>query len=368
MHEGGGSVVSGGDRFEAKRASLRPRTARYAARTARAARLRARSMRPLLLGLVSCAPVVCSALRSSVLTVVDQQSRARITIVGTVHFNPASIALAEETVRAAAADGNLHVVALESCPKRWESTMREQPAGSLLRNLLDNEMQAASEAAAEFGAGTVLVDQNINGTVARLARLFGVTLVDLATPWSGGWARIARDIRHGYAQVVSSGSAGPLDGGRRVFERALSPSLLAGTPVALGRYLLAFAVTSPALFALLVATAAYYAFYFGLVGADAGAWTAVTWTADVTSEPIAEIRDGAILVDARGFAAFQLTQWVIYARVFLVGLLEERNRVIARNIRAAAEAGGRGCSIVAVLGVAHVDGVRELLLSPREQG
>ena len=303
----------------------------------------------------------CSrALRGSVLTCSDRKTSARVTLVGTVHFNPASIRLAETAVRDAAADGALRAVALESCPMRWNATMQQQPAGSVLRSLLDNEMQAAAEVADEVdGVEIVLVDQPIDQTTSRLVRLFGLTLVDLVTPWSGGWGRIFRDIRQGYAQVVSSGSAGPIDGGRRVLERALDPSLLAGGPVALGRYLLAFAVTSPALCALLIATTAYYAVYFGLVSGD-GAWTAVTWS-PASTEPIATVGEGAILVDARAFVAFQLVQWVVYARVFLVALLEERNRVIARNIRHAAERGGRDATVVAILGVAHLDGVRALL-------
>ena len=319
----------------------------------------ARPMHSRLLFIFLWTPL-CAALRSTVLSLVDQKTRARVTLVGTVHFNPASIALAAETVKEVAADGSLYAVALETCPSRWNTTMQQQPAGSPLRSLLDNEMQAAAEAGIALGAETILADQPIEETSSRLIRLFGVTLLDLATPWNGGWSRITRDIRDGYTQVIASGSAGPIDGARRVFERATEPSLVAGTPIAFGRYLLAFAVTSPALFGLLIATTVYYAYYFGLIGADAGAITAVTLTADA-SNPIATIGDGKILVDARPVIVFQLLQWVIYARVFLIGLLDERNRVLARNIRRAAAEGGSDRSVVAVLGVAHLDGVRELL-------
>ena len=37
-----------------------------------------------------------TALRSAVLTVAERRSKARVVLVGTVHFNSASIALAEE--------------------------------------------------------------------------------------------------------------------------------------------------------------------------------------------------------------------------------------------------------------------------------
>ena len=302
------------------------------------------------------------ALRGSVLSLVDQKTKSKVVLVGTVHFNPSSIKLAEQTVREAAADGALHAVAVESCPRRWDKTIEQQPVGSPLRSLLDNEMQAAAEAGAAFGAETVLVDQCINTTASRLVRLAGQTLVELATPWNGGWARIADDIRQGYDQVVASGSAGPLDGGIRVLERAVQPSLLAGAPVALGRYLLAFAVTSPALGAALLATLAFYAVYFGDDGYAAyfGELWSIGGGADTA--PLATVGGGEILVDARAFVAFQLLQWLVYSRVFLVGLLAERNRVIAANIRRQCEIGGADSTVVGVVGMAHLDGVRALLL------
>ena len=119
---------------------------------------------------------LCAALRSTVLSLVDQKTRARVTLVGTVHFNPASIALAAETVKEVGSDGSLYAVALETCPSRWNTTMQQQPAGSPLRSLLDNEMQAASEAAIALGAETILADQPIEETSSRLIRLFGATL------------------------------------------------------------------------------------------------------------------------------------------------------------------------------------------------
>ena len=50
----------------------------------------------------------------------------------------------------------------------------------------------------------------------------------------------------------------------------------------------------------------------------------------------------------------------IVTRIFLVGLLEERNLRLARSIREAARKG----DVVAVLGGLHVNGVARLLLAP----
>ena len=56
-------------------------------------------------------------------------------------------------------------------------------------------------------------------------------------------------------------------------------------------------------------------------------------------------------------------------RVGLVGLIAERNTVLARNIRrACVPVGGRGDgeAVVAILGLAHLNGVRRLLAEPGE--
>ena len=140
-------------------------------------------LRPaLLLGLTSAAalntPVRVETPRGShkgapVLSLYDEKSSSRVVLVGTMHFNPASIALAESVIRSEAEDGRLRAVAIESCPTRWNATQKTQPAGSVLRSLLDNEMQAAAECGEELGAETALVDQQVEETVKRLAQCVG---------------------------------------------------------------------------------------------------------------------------------------------------------------------------------------------------
>lgn len=78
----------------------------------------------------------------------EPETGVEVALVGAVHFNPASVALAASTVREAAARGRLGGLVLETCPQRWASTLKLQPPGSLLRALLDNEFQAADDARA----------------------------------------------------------------------------------------------------------------------------------------------------------------------------------------------------------------------------
>ena len=281
-----------------------------------------------------------AVLGSTVVSLFDAKTSSRVVLVGTQHFNPASIELADRVVREEAAGGRLRCVALESCETRWNATLEQAPAGSMLRSVLDNEMQAAAEAGTCFGAHTALVDQRIEDTIDRMGQLLMLTLTDLATPWSGGWSRISDDIRQASAQVLGSGGLGAF---------ALDPALVLGGPLSLFRYVYSAWVTSPLL--LRAAFVASVAFYYGadLILPDPEA------TAPASSP---------LLVDVRAFLAFQAFQWIVYARVLLVGLLEERNYVIARNIRRAclSEPGG---TVVAVIGLLHMNGCAQLLNDTR---
>lgn len=110
--------------------------------------------------------------------------RAGVVIVGTMHYNPRSVALARTVVEEEAATGDLRAVAVESCPTRWNATLDSQPAGSVLRWLCDNEMQSASEAGEAAGATIVLADQTIEETGQRISQLLALTVAQLLTPWA----------------------------------------------------------------------------------------------------------------------------------------------------------------------------------------
>ena len=130
----------------------------------------------------------------------------------------------------------------------------------------------------------------------------------------------------------------------------VSPGLLLGAPVALLRYLAGSPIFAGALLALI-------AFTLGLEEISDPAAPAVEYAADL---------------------AFSGLETVVLLRVMLVGLIEERNFALARNIRAASMqvltppeaarergAGKDGAAVVAVLGMAHLNGVRKLLTTSR---
>jgi len=225
--------------------------------------------------------------------------------------------------------GRLRAVAVESCPTRWNATLEAQPAGSLLRSLCDNEMQSAAEAGKAAGFDDVaLVDQTIEDTGKRVSQLFALTLVELLTPWKGGWNRIYDDFKSAFEQVSGEG-LGP--------DALLDPRLLLGMPLSLVRYPLSLGLKSPVLLALI-----------GCIFLIAGQ--------DFAAEDTIEELIGAL--------AFSVVETIVLGRVLLVGLLEERNYVLARNIRKACLAKPGG-SVVAVLGMAHCTGVGKILRESR---
>ena len=130
---------------------------------------------------------VVSPQDGAILRFVDCKTQQKVVLVGSMHYNPRSIQLAAEAVRAEAEAGTLRSVVVESCPTRWNNTMKNQPKGTFLRSLFDNEMQAAAEVAEECGCPVALGDQAIEDTARRMAQLTGATMVEVLTPFSGAF-------------------------------------------------------------------------------------------------------------------------------------------------------------------------------------
>lgn len=156
----------------------------------------------------------------------DPKTRGEVILVGCMHYNPASIALAASIVREEASAKRLRACVVESCPTRWNSTLDVQPQGSLLRAICDNEMQAAAEVAEEYGRPVELGDQTIEDTGRRVGQLLALTLVQLLTP--AGWQAIYADLREGSTALSCEGEATGVGA-------LLDPALLAGLPVTLVR-------------------------------------------------------------------------------------------------------------------------------------
>lgn len=282
----------------------------------------------------------------AVVRLFDEKTRSNIILVGTMHYNPHSIAVARDVVAEEAAAGRLRAVAVESCPTRWNATLESQPAGSLLRVLCDNEMQEAAETGEAAGAPVVLVDQTIEATGQRLTQLFALTVAEFLTPWKGGWNRIYDDLKQGYAQTLAD------ENGVGVAPSVLlDPPLVAGAPLSFARYPLSIFVRAP-LLGLVVALV--FLAPFGIAAYDYAAMQQLSSAAQAAAavsggDYLAEATTaaamplgaaGAQLEDVTlgelvGALLFAAAEFVVLGRVLLVGLLEERNFVLARNIRKA---------------------------------
>ena len=273
-----------------------------------------------------------------VLRFIDPASRSPVVLIGVMHYNPASIALVRSTIQeTAATNGGVGAVCVELCHARWNVTVarRWRRGPSLERWLFEDEAQAAFEAAQEAaGLDVVLADQPIADTVARTSAVLRATVADMGSP--AGWRCIARDLRVGIACFRAGGDADGLG-----LRDTLDIALLAGAPIALLRYL----SSSPPTAVLLAAALATLDRLLDAVATDDSVIGA--------PERLLEVA----LVLAVAAAAL---------RVVLVALIDERNRVIARNVRTAALATGPGEAVVGVLGMAHVNGVRRLLAAGGE--
>ena len=138
-------------------------------------------MRQVLLLLL---PALAFALRRPQTVVCrDARTQREVTLVGCMHYNPASIALAADCVREAPALG---AVVVESCESRWRKTQQTSPVGSFARRyLLPSEMLAAADVAAERGLPVSLGDVDVKEFTPRLRELFAESIRDLLSPPDG---------------------------------------------------------------------------------------------------------------------------------------------------------------------------------------
>lgn len=303
------------------------------------------------------------------LTFPDSQTGVTVHLVGSMHYNPHSIARTTGIIKSYGEAGDLGAVVVEQCPTRWEKVFELHPKGTLLRAVLDNEMQAAAETAEDFGSPLILGDEEIETVDQRVRAAFVQTTKDLFNPLGGGWKDILVDVQRAYTEAIdpSLSRKGGGEGNEQYLSLVdlLDPSLLLSSPVSFFRYPLAILIKAPvqglALLGILT---------FLTLNGPAELLSDTSTVGNMSPFQFAiEMLEGA--------AAFTL-ETVFVARVFLTVLLVDRNEVLARNIRAeclrlAGEAsrGGGGWwgktsrtdkVCVAVLGMAHCNGVKGLLV------
>ena len=300
--------------------------------------------------------VAALTLRSpQVLRMRDATTKQEIALVGTVHYNPASVERSKEEVTLSL-DRNEKVgaVVVESCASRWGRSLELSPPGSLIAKLTQSEMQSAAGVALQSNVPIMLGDADAGAFLPRVKELGKQTVRELADPLSGGWASVYRDFARTLPGTLFPDDVAKsdllLEGeepiGLQDFARK---EVLIGFLFSLVRYPLAFALKAPLPFA------GFATFIVALDSTasqlDAAAEVSMA-AGDVFSLPIV-----ATLV----FSTLTFGLSVLTSRLLLVAFLEERNAELARSIRrAAAETDG---PVVAILGGLHVNGVARLLMS-----
>ena len=129
-----------------------------------------------------------------VLRLRDATTGQEISLVGTVHYNPASVARAKDEVSSALDRSTVGAVVVESCTSRWGRSLELAPPGSLPARLICSEMQGAAGVAMQNQVPVMLGDADAGPFLERVRALAGQSAGDLLNPVGGGWASIYTDF------------------------------------------------------------------------------------------------------------------------------------------------------------------------------
>jgi len=248
----------------------------------------------------STRPASSSSLQSQILDFVEPTTGVHVKLIGAMHYNPASIQLATDSINALAAEDKLGSIIIESCDLRWNATVENQ----MINDALMSEMKAAYDLGIQYQRPVVLGDQRINVTVSQLKNGAKEAVLDLLQPWNGGWVRLIENISTARKVAV------PLGDNFLGLESFFDPKLLAAAPVSLIKYPLSYLVKSPVF---------------------AAAISALILLGGVDSSD-AYVNDGMSATDIFESLSLSVLETVIFARIFLKELLAERNEVLASNI------------------------------------
>jgi hypothetical protein len=277
----------------------------------------------------------------------EPSTKTRVVLIGTMHYNPASIELARSTVELLGEGSSLYSVVIESCEGRWSKAMKSQTNGSLMAKLFPNEMRAASDVAVRYNRPVILGDQDFNATTQRIKEVFVQSVKDVATPFDG-WKRLYGDLTGLLKQVVTK------DADNFGLSDIFDPRLLSTAPIAILRYASSILIKAPKfgipVFALLM---------YSVVQSLAD---------DMSGVAAVQIPESEIFLDSFLTSSINVLEVALLGRVILQALLQERNEILAENIfteckKAAALGSNNGDTVVAVLGMAHCNGVMDILLN-----
>ena len=243
----------------------------------------------------------------------EPKTNTTVVLIGTMHYNPQSIATVTNTVQNLANEKSLVSVLVESCDVRWNTTMEllKTKRGQIFEPVLMSEMKAASDVAMKNNIPVVLGDQRINVTGDMLGETFRETFVELANPFGGGWGRLINEFQQ-KAEIALPSGDGYLNA-----RSILDPRLLIAAPVSFAKYPLSFLARNP------ISTSIVFAFIGALTVLDA------TTSGDVSFMD-ASIEEQIISI-LSSFAVAGL-EFALFGRLMVQVLLYERNEIIAKNI------------------------------------
>lgn len=269
-----------------------------------------------------------------VLPLTEPITASQVVLIACMHFNPCSVTKAADVTRRLREQGELGAVVLETCLSRWQKVEELHPQGSALRMLLDNEMQAAAEEAAEAGLPVVLGDQDVSDLSKSVVEVGQTAIKDLLSPFDGGWNRTASEIGDGLVRLFNVGKRAEIlksDDAISVKD-FLDLELILGVPLAVFRYLCSSALKAPIFTTIMAST--------------------LIIAAVVPDSPLTDL----------ALVAYQ----VVLMRIILGAVLRDRDGILAQSVsRVCKEVGGPGKSVVVVLGAAHCNGVKQQLLEGR---
>lgn len=204
---------------------------------------------------------------------------------------------------------------LQTLQKQWRLFAKQK--------LFYNEMYAAEETAKRYNIPVILGDQLINETSASIGNGFKRTLKDLIQPFQG-WERIKQDLQNTYPIAMPSGE------GYLGIEDYLNLQLLISTPVTLFRYPLSIALRAPLLLipifiSALIGVLPNYLPTLDILTPFIESRVVTESTSIV--EPVINV-----IAFSVGSVVLPLLEFVLLARVFLISILAERNVVLAENI------------------------------------
>mmetsp|Transcript_22298 Transcript_22298/g.31210 ORF Transcript_22298/g.31210 Transcript_22298/m.31210 type:complete len:332 (-) Transcript_22298:461-1456(-) len=304
---------------------------------------------------VSVITILCLAVlptgtcERQVLQFKERQTGKNVVLIGTMHYNPISIKKAENVVKKLGEENSLSSVVIEMCDKRWKSMESKQPRNSRRRKLLDNEMQGAADIARDNDVEIILGDEKISNIVGGAKSMMKRTAMDILSPLNG-WQEITADFYNFFSN--KSGKNVP----SLTLLDLIDPALLLGLPITFVRYPAAFFLKNPLFVLGLVGL-------FNLLSMDVGSHggasiASIDGGKGQLAAQIAIQLNSAVSVL---FLMFNFAVYLILARTILVVLLQERDEVLAESIRNACMNAKDDKTVVAVLGMAHCNGVAKLL-------